>query len=67
MRDAPAVQIATTASDGNTTVLALFIGRDYQGSITHLINEDGTVAAEYSCSLPCEGEVHINREGYTCL
>ena len=48
MRDAPAVHIATTASSGNTTVLALFIGRDYQGSITELVGEDGTLVQSYS-------------------
>ena len=50
---APAVYVATStetsAGQGNpvTTEAVLFIGRDYQGSITHLINGDGTLAAEY--------------------
>ena len=51
---APAVYVTTTTEtsagqgDPVTTEAVLFIGRDYQGSITHLINGDGTLAAEYS-------------------
>ena len=49
---APAVYTTTTASGGNgssmTASQILFIGRDYLGSITELINEDGTLAASYS-------------------